>query len=933
MMASARPYIESQLLEVLRNFLEEMGSSRAAKRVSLLAQFEYDLGLGSLDRVEFFHRVEELFECHLPLHTYATASTLNDLVSTIEQCAPKQKATRKIKKEPIASAHGSGTMASTLVDSLISSAEKDADRPHIYLQQEEGPEKIITYGALYEGATQVAKGLLERGLKPHDTVAIMLPTCEDFFSAFFGILLAGGIPVPIYPPFRPNRIEEYVQHEATILRSAGIKFLITFPEAEKISYLIHGFIPSMKAIVTVPTLQQSRAPLKHPLILPSDPAFIQYTSGSTGNPKGALLKHSNIIANLESIKEAIQLSPTDRVVSWLPLYHDMGLIGCWLGSLYFRMPLILSSPLTFLSRPERWLWNIHTHQATLSAAPNFAFELCVQKIKEADLEGLDLSSLRLVFNGAEPVQAKTLRRFSKKFSPYGLRPDALYPVYGLAESTVALTFPPLGRAPKIDRILRDTLERQGLAIKIDTPSIETLEIVSCGNPIPEHSIKIVDEKGSSLPERQVGALWFRGPSSMQEYYRNPDATKAIYHGDWLDSGDFAYIAEGEVFITGRKKDIIIKAGRNIYPQDIEELTSRIAGVRKGCVIAFGIIPLDQGVEKLIVVAETIIQEKDAREAMIQEIIGQITSEMGLPPDEVILVPPGTIPKTSSGKLQRSACKATYIKNKFSSPRLPVWLQVIKLFFKSYGQKIRTLLIRLLQILYTGYAGALFLTFFSPLFLLTVAVASRHLAQQLIRVWLKIYCRLVGWWIDIEGKENLIKQEPLIFVSNHASYLDTLILTSILPAGVAFVGKRELIQSRLIGWLIKKLDHLTIERSNVSQSLVDLSQMEERLQRGQSLLIFPEGTFTYVVGLRPFKLGAFKLAAETGISLCPIAISGTRQILPDESYLLRPKRVKIRVSHLIAPQKTDWSEVLRLRSLVRNEIAQGCSEPLFNDEDA
>ncbi|WDT73290.1 MAG: AMP-binding protein [Candidatus Manganitrophus sp.] len=324
----------------------------------------------------------------------------------------------------------------------MSRAEREADRPHIYLPQEDGTEQKITYGQLVDAAGAVAQGLLEQGLRRHETVALMLPTGSDFFFTFFGVLFAGGIPVPLYPPVRMDQIEEYARRQIAILQKADARFLIASGRVEGLGRLLQPMVPGLSDVTTFEALRRAASERPKVDLRAEDPALIQFTSGSTGLPKGVLLAHENVLANIRAIGQAAQIGPGDVGVSWLPLYHDMGLIGSWLGALYFGIPITILSPLTFLTRPERWLWAIHYHRGTHSAAPNFAYELCVRKIDERAIEGLDLSSWRVAFNGAEPVSPETLERFTKRFAPYGFRKETFFPVYGLAESSVALTFPP-----------------------------------------------------------------------------------------------------------------------------------------------------------------------------------------------------------------------------------------------------------------------------------------------------------------------------------------------------------------------------------------------------------------------------------------------------------------------------------------------------------
>ena len=920
------------ITQQLEEFLHEMGAEHAIKRITMTADLEADLGIDSLGRIEFFHRVEEALRCKLPTAAFVQAQTLKELEKFVAACVPHEElAKRRLPTPPPTDKDLKHLEGETLIDSLTKHVESQPDRVHIYFQDEDGSEKPITYKNLYDASRKTAAGLVELGLKPNETVAIMLPTSPDFFSAFFGILFAGGIPVPIYPPFRPSRLEEYVHREAKLLRNAGAKFLITFPQAQALSHVIKGFIPTMKAVVTVPDLQKSTHDLPELVIVPSDPAFIQYTSGSTGNPKGVLLSHSNILTNLKAAAGVINVTPQDHIVSWLPLYHDMGLIGFWFGSMHFGVPVTIMSPLTFLSRPEKWLWAIHAHRGTISAAPNFAYELCINKVKDDAIKGLDLSSWRLALNGAEAVHASTLRRFAEKYEPYGFSPSALYPVYGMAESTVALAFPPMGRRkPLTDIIQRESLEKKGVAIKAEAHGPHTTEIVACGQPLPGHQIKIVDDQGDELPERTVGHLWFKGPSTMQGYYNNPEATQAITHNGWTDSGDYAYIAEGEVFITGRTKDMIIKAGRNIYPEDIEDIAGSIEGIRKGRVIAFSVEDKEHKTEKFVIVAETLVQDPNKRDDITHQITSKIVAELGIPPDTIVLSRPGTIPKTSSGKLQRFACKHAFIKGDLEHKPLPQWYQIAKMTTRSGLATLKTLFFKAGKVVFSLYVSFIIALLIIPA-LLTIAVLPQTIAQKLTKFWVRLFFMLCFWRLKFSNKELLQQTEPTIYVANHASHIDALLLIAVLPPDVSFVGKRELITFPPLRWIMRKLGHLTVERTDVSQSLIDLERMQSLLQAGRSLMIFPEGTFTHIIGLRPFKLGAFKLAAETNTQICPISIHGARTILPADAFLVRPATIEISVCPPIKPEGKEWPHILKLKDQARANISEGCGEPVYESD--
>src|SRR5438093_2408680 len=353
--------------------------------------------------------------------------------------------------------------AATLHEVLWRRARAEPERPHVYLRGEDGRESTITYGQLLSEATAIAGGLRERGVQRGETVALMLPTGMDFLRCFQGILIAGAVPVPIYPPMRLDRLEEYAQRQSAILADAGVRLLVTIERARPIAASLRPAVPTPAEVTTPSALAAEGGSWAEPEGRGSDPAFIQYTSGSTGRPKGVLLTHDSLLANIRAIAAGLEARPTDVGASWLPLYHDMGLIGSWLFCMRQGIPLALMSPQSFLSRPERWLWTIHERRATLSAAPNFAYELCARRIPDAALEGLDLSSWRCALNGAEPVSPDTLERFARRFAPYGLKREALMPVYGLAENSVALCVPPAGRGPRIARVDRATFEADGRA--------------------------------------------------------------------------------------------------------------------------------------------------------------------------------------------------------------------------------------------------------------------------------------------------------------------------------------------------------------------------------------------------------------------------------------------------------------------------------------
>ncbi len=563
--------------------------------------------------------------------------------------------------------------AETLDRVIARRASAEGTRPHICLRHEDGSERTLTFAQLQEAARSVAAGLAAKGLRKGDTVALMLPTSAEFFTAFLGTLLAGGIPVPIYPPVRTAQIAEYAQRQSAVLRNAETRVLITFREARTVARLLGPGIPTLRLVATAEELAAANGSAPEVSLDPGDTALIQYTSGSTGTPKGVVLTHANLFHNAHAIGYGTQANPNDVVVSWLPLYHDMGLIGCWIFSLCFGLKLVVCSPLAFLRRPERWLRMIHEHRGTLSPAPNFAYELCARKVPERALAELDLSSWRVALNGAEPINPETVAHFIRRFGPCGFRAEAMLPVYGLAECSVALTFPPLGRPPRMDAIQRAEFVRSGHAVPAAADDPAPLRFASVGAPLPGNELRVIDDSGRPAGERVEGRILFRGLSAMSGYYRNREATQAILVDGWYDSGDLGYQANGELYVTGRVKDVIIKAGHNIYPHELESAAAEVTGIRRGCVAAFGITDPVHATERIVVVAETREKKDEAKARLRTELVHRL-AKLGHPPDEVMLVKPQAIPKTPSGKIRRAECRRLYLQGTLGKRRAPGWLR-------------------------------------------------------------------------------------------------------------------------------------------------------------------------------------------------------------------------------------------------------------------
>ena len=970
-----RSAVRERVLEVIRGLLEELGSQGALPMLSGASQLDRDLGLGSLERVELLARLETAFHLRLPDRVAAEANTPEDLARAIltapgtpgedELGSSALRAAVTVQKLHRAAADAGVFSAETLVDVLRYRAAHDAERAHLLITEESdaGERSImVTFGELYAAGNRCAAELARRAVPAGGRVALMLPTSRAFFVSYAGILLAGAIPVPIYPPFRADRIEEYAARQSAILNNAEVCLLLTFRRAEAVAKLLRPRVRSLSGVVDAEKLLEAadQAPPPSPGVSPlhvtgsrarqaSDIALLQYTSGSTGDPKGVVLTHRNLLANMRAIGEAVQLGPDDVGISWLPLYHDMGLIGAWLTLLHFGTPLAVMSPLSFLTRPERWLQALHKHRGTIAAAPNFAYELCVRKIADKDILGVDLSSWRAALNGAEPVNPETLERFAERFRSYGFRREAQLPVYGLAEAALAVTVPPLNRGPLVDRVVRETFTGEGRAVPAAFEDETAIAFVSSGKALRGHEVQIVDEGGEEVPDRREGFLWFRGPSATSGYYRNSQATEALLPlgpaagpGEyaWVDSGDRAYRADGEIYVTGRVKDIIIKGGRNLYPHEVEELAARAEGIRKGCVVAFGLKDEATGTEKMVVVAETREREAPRRSALAAAVTDLVSRGLGLPPDRVELLPPGSIPKTSSGKLRREETKQLYLAGTLSASRAPAWLQIARLgassTVRNLGREVVARVKRGLEILYGLYFGVVFFLWIVPTWVMVQFIKDHQQAGRFTSSALKVLFALIACEVRVVGKEHMETPGAKIYAANHASYFDVLSLMLGLGVPYRFVAKMEVGRMPFVGTFLKQMGHLKFDRSDPESRLRQAQEMEEFLSHGESVFVFPEGTFTREDGVRPFQLGAFKAAVATGVPIIPVSLAGTRRFLRDGTYLPRPTSVTITLSPPIYPStaanktnsadSSDWHELIRLRDATREAIVRHAGEP-------
>ncbi len=916
--------VQARVLEIVRALAAETGGERARGATSLRASFERDLGLGSLERVELLTRLETALGKRLE-DRHLAIDTAGEMALALMGAA-SHDAVPAMRPEPIGAARLQAMKARTLHESLFLRAEAEPGRPAVFLREGEGDERTVTYGGLWREAAAVAGGLRAEGVGRGDTVALMLPTGNDFLRVFQGILIAGAIPVPIYPPARLDQLDEYAGRQSAILADAAVRVLVTIAKAKPIATVLRPRVPTLRRVITADELAERGLPWSSPDGTGADPAFIQYTSGSTGLPNGVLLTHDNLLANIRAIAFGLGATPTDVGVSWLPLYHDMGLIGSWLFCLHQGLPLALQSPLSFLARPERWLWAIHERRATLSAAPNFAYELCVRKIADSAIEGLDLSSWRCALNGAEPVNPETVDRFVARFSAYGFRREAMMPVYGLAENSVALCFPPTGRGPRLDRIERARFEREGRAVPATADDGRAMRLLSVGVPLPAHEVRIVDEAGEERPERTLGRLVFRGPSMTTGYFGKPEATAAsAAGGGFLDSGDLAYRADGEYYIAGRRKDLIIKAGRNLVPQEIEEAAAQSQGVRRGCVVAFGVANEELGTERLVVAAETRVKDTSRRERIAAEITRRVTDAVGMPPDAVALVPPGGVPKTSSGKVRRNETREMYVGGTLGQATGTSLAHRLRLLAGLVSTKVQTVAGRVPGALYLAWLAVVLPVVVLPLWLAVVLVPHRPFVFACGRLTVRLGLRLSFCRLSVEGLHRLPRSGPFLLASNHASYVDVPVLMALLPANFLFVSKKEALLYPVVGTYLRLCGHLTVERFDAQKSVRDARLVAQAVEQGQSVLVFPEGTFTREDGQRPFRMGVFKTAAETGVPVVPVALRGTRRVLRDGSWWPRPGPIHLWIGDPLSSEGSEWRSMIDLRDRTAAAIAEHSGE--------
>jgi fatty-acyl-CoA synthase len=525
---------------------------------------------------------------------------------------------------------------------------------------------FVSWAQLHDEARSVAAALQARGIVPGDHIAILGPTSRALITIIQGCWLAGAASMVLPLPMRMASLEAFVESTRARIRH-GDAALVLIDDALAAFYEAAVGDPPIEPMAAV--LAGAGTAFGERLEIPAHDAdrlvILQYTSGSTSEPKGVMIPDRVLGANLDALMSAAEMTEAEVMVSWLPLYHDMGLVGCLTLPMTTGIDLVQAAPQDFLAHPGHWMEWISSWRGTATAGPNFAWVLATRALKR--MKGLDLSSMRIALSGAEPVDPSAVEAFVAEASRFGFRPGAVFPAFGMAEVAIAGAFPPPMRGLVCDTIDRIRLEREHVAVPVastdpDDESLSIRRLPLLGRAVPGLEFKVVDpQSGVDLAEREVGELRIRGTSVTPGYYKRDDATAALFHDGWLCTGDLAYLLDGELVVCGRIKDVIIVGGRNVFPEDIERAVGVVEGIRAGNVIAFGVEGY-KGKESVVVVAECRGGDLDVIRHAVHT---RALDVCGLPPRDVMLVTPGSLPKTSSGKLQRARCRELYLDEELS----------------------------------------------------------------------------------------------------------------------------------------------------------------------------------------------------------------------------------------------------------------------------
>jgi acyl-CoA synthetase (AMP-forming)/AMP-acid ligase II len=547
--------------------------------------------------------------------------------------------------------------AETLTAALIELVERHPDAVPLTFLDRRGTEQRLSFRGLWERAGEIQAAFVASGVRAGDVVLLVLPTGPELAASYFAAVLAGAIPGLVATPF--HRFADPVVYRrllGAILEVAHARVVFCEDEVAEICRQ-DGGLPLGDAVVLTPA-DAGPGGRRPDVFRPRNDtiAMVQYTSGSTGRPKGVLLPHRSILNNMRATRDGLGVTPADVSVSWAPLYHDMGLIDTYLRPLLGGSSTVLIPTADFLREPSLWLWAIHHYRGTISWAPNFAYTLCAKRIPDRDLEGLDLASWRVAVNASEPCLPQTIEEFAERFRAYGFRPEAMSPAWGVAEAVCIATADPPSAPPRTENIDRRLLATDNVAQPVDGDGFRCVSVGTC---LPGCEVDIRDDAGQPLPIGKVGRIWLRTRSLFAGYQGDPELTARTFVDGWFDTGDRGYVRDGHVFFVTRDKDLIVIGGEKYSPHDVETVINRVPGVRQGCSVAFGVVSAERGTEELAAVVETRETDEAGLEALREAIRSEVMARTGLATRFVLLVPPGGIEKTTSGKLARRATKDRY----------------------------------------------------------------------------------------------------------------------------------------------------------------------------------------------------------------------------------------------------------------------------------
>lgn len=915
--------LQRHLLHVIRLLLREIGAHpRTLNAIQLHAILLDDLGLGSLERITLLQRLEERFGVMLTVDAVMLADTVQDIYQLLESACKAQSVAQQTPlpdlsqmpqhpSQPLDACHD-------IIAILRQHAEDEPQRLHACLLQDSGKSIELTYADLWQRVQHVAAQLLAHNIPAESVVAIALMSAEAFMVSYLAVICAGLQPLVMRMPVNVHglrrlywkiRLPLLQRHAVTVLLSEDrqqqlLAESINLTSGHAISHLNYTDLSQMPAIsnVTFPEVN-----LQH--------SIYRRLSWDAEKLWRHNISHGQWLQQLREDAGAMQLKPTDVVLSWLPLVEPIGLLTSWLGSLCHGLPFIWMPPQEFLAHPQRWLWAIHQYRASVSFAPDTAYALCLRHIKPADCVGLDLSCWRLALNLGTVHSIEVRQRFIERFKAYQFSVDALQQAYVPAGASMLLTLSQVSNPPQLERISAAELRNQDVAQLLSVDHIHDSVLLAAGSAIAGDTLRVVNAEGELLAQRQIGFI---------QYQRTLDGSTPV----WQQTADLGYLVQDTLYIVVADPTQVDIYGNYMSQHAIQFLTQTIPGLRQAKVLSFCVEDPYTSRNKWILILEAAHAKRRFFERRARSLLlHRMAQCFGVLPDHVLFYP-----KDGLQQFAGQSCAPIQVAQAYyqQGKLLPGYAGGYR---RRLWQKLKTNLGRCMYPLVIA-AKAIYSLYFLICCVvlliptrLVVKLLPRNAGRRVFKVFCQVLWKVVGCPIRCEGFQHLPASTPVIFAVNHASYLDVLALFAVLPTHASFVGKRALDGMPLLGGLFKNLGLLFVDPNNFQRAEHNLQQMVESLKQ-QSLVVFPEGTFTPATGLRPFKLGAFIAAAKAQVPICPVSCRGLRTILRDCDVLLRPAVIYIKAKPLLKPRGSDMQAIVDLRDRVRAAIAEDCGEPVL-----